>query len=665
MKKQFITIITIIVMLSTFFQVESIAQDSQNGKCGENVYWAFDASTATLSITGVGEMTEFNPILDNAPWKSYQEDIQHLVVADGVTGFSGGSIVGLESLKTITFPQSLSGKISYFSLYGFPALTDVFFAGNIVEFYALLGNYPDLPENVTIHYGEDSLDPTPSADVFYTETLPKSIKIGDPMPKADITFHNLTPGIEYHTYISDFTGENESDPVFYLHPYDRSEGHSSVVDTDGTIKNQELASDEQVNGVYAYRPGYWKLVPQISAKQPPYGSWQIGNAIFVEVESPIITHTAPTAAVVGQTIQLNTSLTNVNLKNYKVSDYENVEPIVCWTDEYWDGENTLIQTHRYHRFGNLHPIAYKPTVEVISGSDLIERKNKDYSNTLNSTESITFLKEGTIKLRISYNQIKTMDCAAECFDYNEIVTIQINREHVYTNDCDTTCNICEAMRSITHKYGNYIYNNDATAVKDGTKTRTCSVCGEKESITAVGTKRTNPFKDVKASEYFYTPVLWAVANNITTGTSATTFEPDVACTRGQIVTFLWRSAGSPALKESNNPFNDVKDDQYYYSAVLWAVENGITTGTSATTFEPDADCTRGQIVTFLWRAAGSPTPKGGNNPFNDVKSNQYYYKAVLWAVENGITTGTSATTFEPDVACTRGQIVTFLYRHYN
>ena len=182
---------------------------------------------------------------------------------------------------------------------------------------------------------------------------------------------------------------------------------------------------------------------------------------------------------------------------------------------------------------------------------------------------------------------------------------------------------------------------------------------------ATGTKWTNPFKDVKKSDFYYTPVLWAVANKVTSGTSATTFEPNAACTRGQIVTFLWRAAGSPAPKRSHNPFKDVGSNQYYYKAVLWAVENGITSGASATTFEPNAACTRGQIVTFLWRAAGSPAPKRSHNPFKDVGSNQYYYKAVLWAVENGITAGTSATTFEPNAACTRGQIVTFLYRSKN
>ncbi|MBR6826121.1 MAG: S-layer homology domain-containing protein, partial [Oscillospiraceae bacterium] len=173
----------------------------------------------------------------------------------------------------------------------------------------------------------------------------------------------------------------------------------------------------------------------------------------------------------------------------------------------------------------------------------------------------------------------------------------------------------------------------------------------------------NPFTDVKEKDYFYDPVLWAVANGITTGTSKTTFSPEKPCTRAQVVTFLWRAAGSPEPSQTDNPFTDVPAGQYYYKAVLWAVEEGITTGTSKTTFGPDKSCTRAQVVTFLWRAAGEPAPEKNDNPFTDVPAGQYYYNAVLWAVGKGITTGTSKTTFGPDKPCTRGQIVTFIYRY--
>ena len=172
---------------------------------------------------------------------------------------------------------------------------------------------------------------------------------------------------------------------------------------------------------------------------------------------------------------------------------------------------------------------------------------------------------------------------------------------------------------------------------------------------------TLPFVDVPTGAYYYDAVAWAVENDITTGTSATTFGPDIICTRAQMVTFLWRAAGSPEPESTVNPFTYVSAGAYYYDAVLWAVEQGITNGTSASTFSPDATVTRGQTVTFLWRYDGSTAVSGSS--FVDVAADAYYADAVTWAASEGVTTGTSATTFSPDNDCTRAQIVTFLYRY--
>ena len=174
-------------------------------------------------------------------------------------------------------------------------------------------------------------------------------------------------------------------------------------------------------------------------------------------------------------------------------------------------------------------------------------------------------------------------------------------------------------------------------------------------------KSENPFTDVPSGAYYEDAVIWAVNNGITGGTSATTFVPNGFCTRAQAVTFLWRAAGSPAPKSTAMPFTDVPAGSYYYDAVLWAIENGVTKGTSDTTFSPNANCSRGQIVTFLWRSQMSPDAAAAN-PFTDVVADAYYTSAVLWAVERNITGGTSATTFSPSANCTRAQIVTFIYR---
>lgn len=171
----------------------------------------------------------------------------------------------------------------------------------------------------------------------------------------------------------------------------------------------------------------------------------------------------------------------------------------------------------------------------------------------------------------------------------------------------------------------------------------------------------NPFTDVAGNAYYYNAVLWALDNHVTGGKTATTFAPNAVCTRAQAVTFLWRAMGSPEPTSTVNPFTDVKPDAYYYKAVLWAVEKGVTGGVSATAFNPGGVCSRAQVVAFLWRAAGKPVVNYAMN-FADVPADSYYTEAARWAVSEGVTGGTSATVFSPGNSCTRAQIVTFLYR---
>ena len=216
-----------------------------------------------------------------------------------------------------------------------------------------------------------------------------------------------------------------------------------------------------------------------------------------------------------------------------------------------------------------------------------------------------------------------------------------------------------------------IYPNSSTTLGDPTVT---TIIGLKDSTAEQFAKQSGytfkeldaatRFSDVATDKYYSNPITWAVYRGITNGTSSSTFSPEAVCTRAQVVTFLWRATGRPEPLATDNPFLDVNTGTYYYKAVLWAVENGITMGTSSTTFSPDSSCTRAQVVTFLYRAAKSPEPDGSANPFNDIIQSAYYFDAVLWAVNHSpqITNGTSTSSFSPDQVCTRGQIVTFLYR---
>ena len=211
--------------------------------------------------------------------------------------------------------------------------------------------------------------------------------------------------------------------------------------------------------------------------------------------------------------------------------------------------------------------------------------------------------------------------------------------------------------------GNFSWNLDGTGLTDPDGYADMSAAEILADL--FGDAETQPsqkgFNDVKPGDYFHDAVNWAVEKGITTGTSATTFSPNASCTRAQIVTFLWRASGSPEPKTASNPFTDVAANAYYCKAVLWAVENGITTGTSATTFSPDAPCTRAQGVTFLWRANGSKAASAAAS-FTDVASDAYYAPAVAWAAEQNVTGGVGNGLFSPDTTCTRAQIVSMLYR---
>ncbi len=254
----------------------------------------------------------------------------------------------------------------------------------------------------------------------------------------------------------------------------------------------------------------------------------------------------------------------------------------------------------------------------------------------------------TYTVSVSSGKNGTVTTSPKNAEKGTVVTLTVSPDRGYQLD----------QLRVTDASGNTLSLTDK-----GNGTYTFTMPGGAVTVTALfkaeSAEQENPFTDVADTAYYKDAVLWAVRQGITSGTTDETFRPNANCTRAQLVTFLWRAAGSPKASGSS-PFSDVAKDAYYYDAVLWAVENGITSGTSATTFAPDAAVTRGQTVAFLHRAAGAPAASGAD--FADVDANSYYADAVAWASRQGITSGTTDKTFSPNASCTRGQIVTFLYR---
>ena len=244
----------------------------------------------------------------------------------------------------------------------------------------------------------------------------------------------------------------------------------------------------------------------------------------------------------------------------------------------------------------------------------------------------------------------------------DVVTPATGHSYVET----VTAPTCKKQGYTTHtctRCGDSFKDNETPALGHNYQKGVCTRCGAKDP--KAPENRPFAFDDVRdQSAYYYDPVYWAYDHTpqITRGTSDTLFSPNAGCTRAQVVTFLWRAAGCPEPMRQDTGFADVKADAYYAKAVVWAIENGITNGTGSGKFSPDSVCTRAQIVTFLWRSKGSPKV-GGKTVFDDVEAGIYYEMPVRWAVKMKITNGTSSTTFSPDNACTRGQVVTFLYRN--
>lgn len=301
-----------------------------------------------------------------------------------------------------------------------------------------------------------------------------------------------------------------------------------------------------------------------------------------------------------------------------------------------------------------------------------------YSNTVTANASMTSEQfeaaggSGTI----TYSAKAAISASSHSYSYSDSGTVNVTEYD--SGEENNSSSGADSSGSGSSSGGTTTDNTTGSATDTATGTTTDTVTGTTtDTVTGTGSSGSSSstsgtttdtstddtalaFSDVSAEDYFYDAVYWAVEQGITNGTADNSFSPNSGCTRAQAVTFLWRAHGSPAPASSENPFTDISDDDYFCQAALWAYENGITTGATETTFDPDAACSRAQIATFLYRASGESAEAG--SVFTDVSADDYYAAAVTWAAANGITTGATETTFAPDSPCTRAQIVTFLYR---
>ena len=302
---------------------------------------------------------------------------------------------------------------------------------------------------------------------------------------------------------------------------------------------------------------------------------------------------------------------------------------------------------------------------TVAPGDSISFTSSDFQNFLRTQSGINY-NHNVDYVTFDQSAVNALNEGVLYNGYSGFSAVKATDKFYYTTTNSYTQNALSdvTFRASTYaKAGTTVYIPFTIYAKLGTSN---VISKQVEGTVAIKIAQTMNFADVKPTDYFYNPVKWAVNKNITKGTSATTFSPYKTCTRAEIVTFLWRDAGSPMPTTSRHPFTDVSYSMGsdFYNAILWANQNGITAGTTTTTFSPNKTCTRAEIVTFLWRYAKKPVGYGSNNPFTDVNKTDHapYYDAILWAVSKGITTGSTTTTFSPNGTCTRGEAVTFLYR---
>ena len=453
---------------------------------------------------------------------------------------------------------------------------------------------------------------------------------------------------------------------------DMQEKNNSVELTAGTA-DLEIANAEllHVGDTYSVLVNVRNnsIIPTSGKLKVYYGTETLGEIDIGKLnqgESTLL------SATISRSIYSDT--TDVQIGFTISSDTEEWNELNNTTELYMD----MAPAEHVHNYVN--PVVVEPTCTQkgytkyqCSGCEKTQIDEDSYTKALGHDSELKNAKEATCKdegytgdevCKVCGETIKkgqTIAKLAHTYDEGKITAEPTcTEEGVKTYTCKTCGDTKTApIPASGHSFGGWTVTTAASGTATGTETRTCSVCGAEENREIPVVE--NPFIDVHITEsWSYDPILWAVGKGITNGVEENKFNPSGTCTRAQVATFLWRAAGEPEPQRTDCPFTDIKQD-FSYKAILWGYENGIIKGTSSTTFSPNATITRAQAVTFLHRFAGEPEPKNTVSSFTDV-TGDYYYKPVLWAVENGITNGMGDNKFNPNVGCTRAQIVTFLHR---
>ncbi|MBQ9661822.1 MAG: leucine-rich repeat protein [Oscillospiraceae bacterium] len=648
---------------ATWHYLENIDE----GTCGDHLHWFVDADKA-LVIQGSGDIPDFSDA--SSPWYAYRNDITSIVLPDGLTQVGSYAFQGCTKMKGIDFPKDIK-SIGDYAFADCVALSAV----NLPDHLNSIGNGAfsgcvgitriKISSNVQV-IGKGALEKRQTLTIVCdpeTEAFRYALKNAIPY---ELTSNPISISPSTGTLIP---GESQKISVRNLIAF------SEPYETTYTSSDPSVAAVSQDGVVTVTRPYQYGSTVSITVAVGPYrtaasfnvlgadstdqgscgpgATWSIssdGKYLFIKGSGGTIISMEGKAYSdqewKKQKLKLRSTVEYLIIEEGIVSieqdafqDFTKLKKVVLPNSLQYIGQDAfsgaLENLDELHIPGNIHIDTYafrfaKINKITIGGMATVEG-NAFFLSGLNS---ISFIGAATLK------KYAFMSCS-----YLSRVEVRSLRTYFPNQNAIIFYNTPNATIYAEYDSDAYEY-----AIKYNIP-----------FVPLHAFKDVVPYAD-GTLPYYFDSVYWAVDRGITAGTSPTTFSPNKTCTRGQIVTFLWKAMGSPEPSPASNPFTDVKDSDYFYKPVLWAKEKGVTSGTSATTFSPGKACTRGQIMTFLWIALGRPEPASQSNPFTDVSTGDYYYKPVLWAVENGITSGTSATTFSPGKACTRAQAMTFLYK---
>ena len=582
-------------------------------------------------------------------------------VPDGTTTVGQFSMMGAPSLETVVFPDSLT-KIAYSALSGCYDLKSVRFEGSAPE----LEESVFLGCNLTAFYPMD--DPTWAAIEGWTDRY----LVGGPM----VGGHQGS--IEWVPYVASAEGICGDNATWHLKNGELTISGTGEMYDNWTIDNEQWAGlrdqithlvvEDGITYIGAYSFGWCRNLSSVTLSDTVT---DIGSAAFFYCEDLGSIELPETLTSIGnnafahsglKTIEIPENVTFLGANAF--ANCENLADVLILGNSELPGMTTGNSV--FESCSSLARIRVEedhPFLRSMEGVLYIE----DYDGSLRLNSYPAGREEAAFEL--AENTVSIEQYAFRGAERLQEVTIPATVTHVGSGAFQDNVNLkLVSFQGSAPEFGQMdVFSGCALTIRYPSGD---SSWDDRESwnlggsITWEAQSTVNPFGDVPAGAFYEKPVLWAVEKGITSGTSAGTFSPGNDCLRAQVVTFLWRAAGEPEPSSTVNPFEDVTEGDFYYKAVLWAVENGITNGSDATHFNPMGVCNRAQVVTFLHRAFGNPAVENAANPFTDVTGDTWYAAPVLWAVENSITNGLTATEFGPNSNCNRAQIVTFLYRAY-